>query len=205
MLVGYARVSTADQDTALQRDALARAGVVRVFVESGSGVGPRPQLQRALAALERGGVLVVWKLDRVARSLADLLSILSRLKRVGASIRSLTEPLDTSNPFGEFTFQILGAVAQLERSMIRERVMAGQAAARLRGKRWGRRRALSEDDEAQVVAMYVAGCGTMAELAELWGVGLGSVKCAIYRVLRPDAPYLTRIRASGSRGGAPCF
>lgn len=108
MLVGYARVSTADQDTALQRDALARAGVVRVFVESGSGVGPRPQLQRALAALERGSVLVVWKLDRVARSLADLLSILSRLKRVGASIRSLTEPLDTSNPFGEFTFQILG-------------------------------------------------------------------------------------------------
>lgn len=205
MLVGYARVSTADQDTALQRDALSRAGVVRVFVESGSGVGPRPQLQRALAALGRGSVLVVWKLDRVARSLADLLSILSRLKRVGASIRSLTEPLDTSNPFGEFTFQILGAVAQLERSMIRERVMAGQAAARLRGKRWGRRRALSEDDEAQVVAMYVAGCGTMAELAELWGVGLGSVKCAIYRVLRPDAPYLTRIRASGSRGGAPCF
>jgi DNA invertase Pin-like site-specific DNA recombinase len=205
MLVGYARVSTVDQDTALQRDALARAGVVRVFVESGSGVGPRPQLQLALAALRRGSVLVVWKLDRVARSLADLLSILSRLKKIGASIRSLTEPLDTSNPFGEFTFQILGAVAQLERSMIRERVMAGQAAARARGKRWGRRRALSEDDEAQVVAMYLADCGTMQELADLWGVGLGTVKCAIYRVIRPDAPYLTRVRSSGSRGEAPCF
>jgi DNA invertase Pin-like site-specific DNA recombinase len=204
MLVGYARVSTADQDTALQRDALSRAGVLKVFVESGSGVGPRPQLQRALATLQRGSVLVVWKLDRVARSLADLLSILSRLKKVGASIRSLTEPLDTSNPFGEFTFQILGAVAQLERSMIRERVMAGQAAARARGKRWGRRRVLALEDEAQVVSMYVAGSGTMAELADLWGVGLGTIKCAIYRALRPDAPYLTRVRASGSRGETPC-
>lgn len=203
MLVGYARVSTSDQDTALQRDALARAGVLRVFVESGSGVGPRPQLQKALAVLQRGSVLVVWKLDRVARSLADLLSILSRLKRVGASIRSLTEPLDTSNPFGEFTFQILGAVAQLERSMIRERVMAGQAAARARGKRWGRRRALSLEDESQVVSMYLAEAATMEELAELWGVGLGTIKCAIYRVIRPDAPYLTRVRSSGSRGGTP--
>lgn len=203
MLVGYARVSTADQDTSLQRDALARAGVVNVYVESGSGVGPRPQLQKALATLKLGSVLVVWKLDRVARSLADLLSILSRLKKVGASIRSLTEPLDTSNPFGEFTFQILGAVAQLERSMIRERVMAGQAAARARGKRWGRRRALAQDDEAQVVSMYLAEAATMDELAELWGVGLGTIKCAIYRVIRPDAPYLTRVRASGSRGGTP--
>lgn len=195
MLVGYARVSTMDQDTALQRDALQAHGVGTVFVESGSGVGPRPQLQRALSTLRRGDTLVVWKLDRVARSLPDLLAIQGRLKGVGACIRSLTEPLDTTSPFGEFTFQVLGAVAQLERSMIRERVMAGQAAARARGKRWGRRRALSTDDEAQVVAMYLAGGHTMPELAQLWGVGLGSVKCAVYRVVRPDAPYLTRSRA----------
>jgi len=133
-LVGYARVSTLDQDTALQRDALARHGVHVVFVESGSGVGPRPELQKALASLGSGDTLVVWKLDRVARSLTDLLGIQSRLKSVGASIRSLTEPLDTTSPFGEFTFQVLGAVAQLERSMIRERVMAGQAAARARAR-----------------------------------------------------------------------
>ena len=87
--------------------------------------------------------------------------------------------------------------------MIRERVMAGQAAARARGKRWGRRRGLSVEDEAQVVCMYVAGAATMDELAVLWGVGLGTIKCAIYRVIRPDAPYLTRVRASGSRGGTP--
>lgn len=194
MLVGYARVSTQDQDTALQRDALERHGVRRVFTESGSGVGPRPQLQVALSTLQRGDTLVVWKLDRVARSLPDLLAIQGRLKGAGACIRSLTEPLDTTSPFGEFTFQVLGAVAQLERSMIRERVMAGQAAARARGKRWGRRRMLSPDDEADLVAMYLAGGRTMRELADLWGVGIGTVKCAIYRVIRPDAPYLTRVR-----------
>lgn len=194
MLVGYARVSTQDQDTALQRDALERHGVRRVFTESGSGVGPRPQLQVALSTLQRGDTLVVWKLDRVARSLPDLLAIQGRLKGAGACIRSLTEPLDTTSPFGEFTFQVLGAVAQLERSMIRERVMAGQAAARARGKRWGRRRVLSPDDEADLVAMYLAGGRTMRELADLWGVGIGTVKCAIYRVIRPDAPYLTRSR-----------
>ena len=196
MLVGYARVSTQDQDTALQRDALERHGVRRVFTESGSGVGPRPQLQVALSTLQRGDTLVVWKLDRVARSLPDLLAIQGRLKGAGACIRSLTEPLDTTSPFGEFTFQVLGAVAQLERSMIRERVMAGQAAARARGKRWGRRRVLSPDDEADLVAMYLAGGRTMRELADLWGVGIGTVKCAIYRVIRPDAPYLTRVRRS---------
>lgn len=194
MLVGYARVSTQDQDTALQRDALERHGVRRVFTESGSGVGPRPQLQVALSTLQRGDTLVVWKLDRVARSLPDLLAIQGRLKGAGACIRSLTEPLDTTSPFGEFTFQVLGAVAQLERSMIRERVMAGQAAARARGKRWGRRRVLLPDDEADLVAMYLAGGRTMRELADLWGVGIGTVKCAIYRVIRPDAPYLTRVR-----------
>ncbi|ABM40962.1 Resolvase, N-terminal domain protein [Acidovorax sp. JS42] len=194
MLVGYARVSTQDQDTALQRDALERHGVRRVFTESGSGVGPRPQLQVALSTLQRGDTLVVWKLDRVARSLPDLLAIQGRLKGAGACIRSLTEPLDTTSPFGEFTFQVLGAVAQLERSMIRERVMAGQAAARARGKRWGRSRVLSPDDEADLVAMYLAGGRTMRELADLWGVGIGTVKCAIYRVIRPDAPYLTRVR-----------
>lgn len=195
-LVGYARVATQDQDTALQRDALRAHGVCRVFTESGSGVGPRPQLQCALASLGCGDTLVVWKLDRIARSLPDLLAIHGRLKAAGAGIRSLTEPLDTTSPFGEFTFQVLGAVAQLERSMIRERVIAGQAAARARGKRWGRRRALSVEDEAQLVSMYLSGACTMDELAEVWGVGLGTVKCAIYRVMRPDAPYLTRSRAS---------
>lgn len=194
-LIGYARVSTQDQHTALQRDALAAHGVPRVFVESGSGVGPRPQLQLALGTLGRGDVLVVWKLDRVARSLPDLLAIQGRLRRLGACIRSLTEPLDTSSPFGEFTFQVLGAVAQLERSMIRERVMAGQAAAKARGKRWGPPRSLSPELEADVVAAYLAGGVTMVDVASQFSISLGVVKGAVYRVTRPDAPYLTRRRA----------
>ena len=132
-LIGYARVSTIDQDTALQLDALQAAKVFVVYQDKGSGVGPRPQLHKAVAALKKGDCFVVWKLDRIARSLADLLSIIDKVKAAGATIRSLTEPIDTSNPIGEFTLQVLGAVAQLERSMIRERVIAGQIAAMRRG------------------------------------------------------------------------
>lgn len=132
-MIGYARVSTIDQDTALQLDALQAAKVINIYQDKGSGVGPRPQLQAAVAALKKGDMFVVWKLDRIARSLPDLLSIIDRVKLAGATIRSLTEPIDTSNPIGEFTLQVLGAVAQLERSMIRERVIAGQVAAMRRG------------------------------------------------------------------------
>lgn len=181
MLVGYARVSTIDQDTALQRDALAAHGVGCVYVESGSGVGPRPQLQIALSVLGPGDTLVVWKLDRVARSLSDLLAIQSRLKGVGACIRSLTEPLDTTSPFGEFTFQVLGAVAQLERSMIRERVMAGQAAARARGKNWFKPRSISDADMPDIVSMWRAGVYRQSELAELWGVSVSCLRDHIHR------------------------
>lgn len=181
MLVGYARVSTSEQDTALQVDALRRAGVHRLFVESGSGVGPRPELQRALSTLAPGHVLVVWKLDRVARSLSDLLAIQHRLKSQGAAIRSLTEPLDTSSPFGEFTFQVLGAVAQLERSMIRERVMAGQAAARARGKTWGRARSIPTDDVPHIVHMWRTGLYKQHELASMWGVSVACLRDAIHR------------------------
>lgn len=194
--VGYARVSTVDQDTALQLDALKRAGVKRVFKESGSGVGPRPQLQQALAVLGRGDLLVVWKVDRVARSLSDLLVILGRLKGLGASIKSLTEPIDTSTPIGEFTFQILGAVAQLERSMIRERVMAGQAAARARGKTWGPARRLCEGAESELVAMYETGDFTIEELSLIWGVGYGTARAAVARTCNPRDTYLTRKRSA---------
>lgn len=180
-LIGYARVSTQDQHTALQRDALAAHGVPRVFVESGSGVGPRPQLQLALAALGRGDVLVVWKLDRVARGLLDLLAIQGRLRLAGASIRSLTEPLDTSSPFGEFTFQVLGAVAQLERSMIRERVMAGQAAARARGKTWAKPRSILDSDVATIVDMWRSGVYMQKELADIWGVSVACLRDTIHR------------------------
>jgi len=181
MLVGYARVSTLDQDTALQRDALQRAGVQRLYADSSSGVGPRPQLQIALDSLVAGDTLVVWKLDRIARSLQDLLAIRSRLKGIGADIKSLTEPLDTSSPFGEFTFQVLGAVAQLERSMIRERVIAGQAAARARGKRWGKVRSLSDAELESIVYLWRSGRYLQRELADMHGVSLACLRDNIHR------------------------
>lgn len=181
MLVGYARVSTHEQDTALQRDALQRAGVQRLYADSSSGVGARPQLQVAMQSLQSGDTLVVWKIDRIARSLHDLLAIQKRLIASGAMIRSLTEPLDTTSPFGEFTFQVLGAVAQLERSMIRERVMAGQAAARARGKTWGRARSIPLEDIVQIVSMWRSGAYYQRELAEMWGVSVACLRDQIHR------------------------
>ena len=122
--VGYARVSTREQETDLQLDALRSAGVTDVFQEKASSVGHRPELERCLDSLAAGDTFVVYKLDRVARSLTDLLSIIDRIRDAGAHIRSLNEPLDTSSPMGIFVLQILGAVAQLERGIIRERVNA---------------------------------------------------------------------------------
>ena len=136
-LIGYARVSSRIQETHLQLDALKAAGVIEIHQEKTSSVGARPELQKLLAVLQKGDTLVVYKMDRIARSLKDLLAILDRIQASGAAIRSLTEPLDTSGPIGMFMVQVLGAVAQLERSIIRERAIAGQVAARMRGVTWG--------------------------------------------------------------------
>ncbi len=137
MLVGYARVSTVDQDTDMQLQALRRAGVRRVFAEQSSSVGARPELQRLLCTVRPGQRVVVYKLDRLARSLKDLLSILDRLERAGAGFQSLTEPIDTQTPAGRLMLQVLGSVAEFERSLIRERVVSGQVAALRRGVRFG--------------------------------------------------------------------
>lgn len=145
MLVGYARVSTVDQDTALQVAALRTAGVARLFEEKAGGVSVRPSLQRALYSLRAGDALVVYKVDRVARSLADLLRVVDRVTASGASFRSLTEPIDTSTPIGRMMLQLLGSFAEFERSVIRERCAAGRVAARARGVRMGRPRKVDLD------------------------------------------------------------
>lgn len=171
MLVGYARVSTTDQETSLQLDAFGAAGVSVVFQEKASSVGSRPQLQRALRSLRPGDTLVVWKIDRLARSLSDLLALLDRLGQAGCSFRSLTEPIDTSTPMGTFILQVLGAVAQLERSMIRERTVAGQIAFIQRGGVFGRPKILSPDQEAEALAKMQDGHSQSA-LARQYGVSL---------------------------------
>jgi len=194
--IGYARVSTQDQDTALQLDALTKAGCLTIYQEkaSGSTRKGRQELAHCLAALGHGDTLVVYKIDRIARSLFDLLDILRHLEKVGATIKSVTEPLDTTNSMGVFVIQILGAVAQLERSMIRERSIAGQVAARKRGRLPGRARALSKEDEAALVAEYLAGGITYDGLGFKYGVSVHVVKRAVYRVTKP-AEYLKRSKA----------
>lgn len=172
MLIGYARVSTNDQDTALQLDALNAAGVWDIYQDKGSGVGPRPQLREALRRLQAGDTLVVWKLDRIARSLADLLNVIERLNQLNASIRSLTEPIDTSSSIGQFTLQVLGAVAQLERSMIGERTRAGIRAAMSRGVCWGRPRRLPISDVREIQSLVRSGVPP-TDIASAYGISRG--------------------------------
>lgn len=166
----------------MQLDALTKAGVSVVYQEKTSSVGARPELQKLLAALRPGDVLVIYKMDRIARSLKDLLAILDRIKIAGAAIRSLTEPLDTSSPIGTFMIQVLGAVAQLERSIIRERAIAGQVAARMRGVTWGGRPlVITELELDQIMAMYASGWYTWALLADMWDTTPKSIYRAMSR------------------------
>lgn len=196
MLIGYARVSTNEQETRVQLDAFKRAGVRRVFSEKTSSVGPRPELHRAMASMRPGDVLVVWKLDRLARSLKDLLHLLEALAHLECSFRSLTEPIDTTSALGEFVLQILGAVAQFERALIRERAVAGQVAAWQRGVRWGGTpRAISEDDARELVRLRETGLFTIPLLAEVFGCSESTVWRTIWLATKPDAGKLRQLGA----------
>lgn len=185
MLVGYARVSTSEQETDLQLAALRCAGVRKIYQEKASGVSSRPQLQKLLSEIKFGDLLVVYKLDRLARSLKDLLTIIERLDAIACGFKSLTEPIDTSSPAGMLMLQMLGAVAQFERSLIRERSMAGQAVAMARGVHCGRHRGMAIKTELDIVKMYKSGFYTLANLAQIFDVHSSSVKRAIYRVEKP--------------------
>lgn len=185
MIFGYARVSTSEQETTLQLDALNRAGVQQIYQEKTSSVGKRPELRRLLALLTSNDQLVVYKLDRLARSLKDLLQIIEQLDQIGCGFRSLTEPIDTVSPAGKLMLNILGSVAEFERSLIRQRSMAGQAAARQRGIHCGRPRALHPDTESDVVKMYASGHYTLHGLAAIVEVHPSVIKRAVYRIAKP--------------------
>lgn len=147
MLVGYARVSTLDQNPALQIDALKGAGCEKLFVEKASGASrDRPELKGALDYVREGDTLVVWKLDRLARSLKQLIETVAMLEARGIGLRSLTESIDTTTAGGRLIFHIFGALAEFERTVIRERTKAGLTAARARGRVGGRPPKLSVDD-----------------------------------------------------------
>jgi DNA invertase Pin-like site-specific DNA recombinase len=156
MMIGYMRISSADdrQSVDLQRDALVAAGVDErhLYQDKASGArDDRPGLKDCIEYLKAGDVLVVWKLDRLGRSLSHLLALVTDLKERGVAFRSLTEQMDTTTPHGELLFSIFGALAQYERALIKERVMAGLAAAKRRGRKGGRPPSLDPEKVDQIV------------------------------------------------------
>jgi DNA invertase Pin-like site-specific DNA recombinase len=172
MLIGYARVSKSDdQDPAAQVRALKELGVERIFTETASGGRwDRPELHRALDQLRAGDVLVVWKLDRLSRSLKDLLLILERVQAAGAGFRSATEAIDTTVAAGRMLMQMLGAFAEFERAMVRERTRSGLLAAKAVGRVGGRKPKLTPTQRQEAVRLIRSGQKTAAEVARLFKV-----------------------------------
>jgi DNA invertase Pin-like site-specific DNA recombinase len=152
--IGYARVSTQDQNLDLQIDALKKEGCERIYEEKASGgKADRPELTRMLEHLRSGDILVIWKLDRLGRSLRHLIDLVETLKNMGVELVSIQDSVNTATPAGKLTFAIFGALAEFERDIIRERTMAGLAAARARGRKGGRKKALSQSQVEMLLSM----------------------------------------------------
>ena len=178
MKIGYARVSTDDQNLDLQKDALHRAGCETIYEEKASGRNiDRPELAACLKSLRPGDTLVCWKLDRLGRSLQDLVRMVSTLKERGIGFESLTEKIDTSSAAGSLIFHIFGSLAEFERALIKERTMAGLSAARARGRKGGRPKKLNETQWKAIKTLMDAKELTVAEIAKQFGVS----RSALYR------------------------
>lgn len=181
--LGYARVSTGDQDARLQHDALTAAGCYRIFTDTASGaLQSRPQLDQLMDQLRPGDTLVVWRLDRLGRSIRHLIDQLSELQARGIEFRSLQENIDTSSPGGRLVFHIFASLAEFERDLIRERTNAGLAAARARGRTGGRPPRLTPYQVATAKKLYEQQDMTVAQIGEVLGVS----RSTIYRALRRD-------------------
>lgn len=185
-LVGYARVSSGDQDAQLQIDALHAAGCVKVFADKASGKSlDRPQLDKTLAYLREGDTLVVWKLDRLSRSLIDLVSLVDDLRKLGIGFKVLTGALasvDTTTADGRLFFTIIAGMAEFERELIRERTRAGLEAAKAQGRTGGRPAAMSADQITMAKALQADG-KSMGQIAKALGVG----KTTVHRYLTREA------------------
>lgn len=168
MLIGYARVSTADQSLDLQTDALKQSGCKKNFTDIASGAkSDRPGLTEALGYLREGDTLVVWKLDRLGRSLNHLIQTVTLLGEQGIGFKSIQESLDTTTSGGRLIFHIFGAIAEFEREIIRERTQAGLSAARARGKKGGRRKVVTPQKIAMAKALAADPNRTIAEICEV--------------------------------------
>ena len=177
LLLGYARVSKGDDQTnIMQARALRAAGCRRIFEEAASGGRwDRPELHRLLDHLREGDTLVVWKLDRLSRSLKDVLHIMERIAAAGAGFRSLTEDVDTTTPAGRMMMQMVASFAEFERAMIRERTSAGLAAARAHGRIGGRRKKLDAAKRREIAESVISGRKTGADMARLYNISAPTV------------------------------
>jgi DNA invertase Pin-like site-specific DNA recombinase len=185
MIAGYARVSTEDQTLALQQDALQAAGCSRIFTDTLSGAkAERPGLTQALDHLREGDTLVVWRLDRLGRSLANLIELMTLLDERKVGFRSLTEQIDTTTSGGKLIFHIFGALAEFERNLIRERTMAGLRAARARGRQGGRPRILESTRKvAMAQALYDDRNNSIRDICRTLGIS----RATLYRYIKPRA------------------
>jgi DNA invertase Pin-like site-specific DNA recombinase len=182
MLIGYARVSTQDQDAAAQIAALKTFGCELIFQEKSSGGRwDRPELHRLLEQLRKGDVVVVWKLDRLSRSLKDVLNLMEKIAMSGAGFRSLTETIDTTSPGGRMMMQIIGTFAEFERAMLRERTRNGLDAARKQGRIGGRRPKLKMQQQKEIVRLVNSGQKTAADAARLFNVHPATVSRLLQR------------------------
>lgn len=206
MLIGYARVSSQDQNPDLQLDALRGAGCEEVFVEkvTGTGLKVRPEWESCCRTLRKGDTLVVWRLDRLGRSLKDLVGIIQTLEDRSVGFKSLTESIDTTSAGGKLIFHIFGALAEFEHSLIRERTKAGLAAARARGRKGGRKPKLSKADVKKAAAMLRDPTVTKTEVAEHFQITRVTLNEALRREgypLNPAAPGIENINET--EGHAP--
>lgn len=188
MLIGYARVSKGDeQSNEAQARALIEVGCKRIFREEASGGRwERPELHRMLDHLREGDTIVVWKLDRLSRSLKDVLHIMERIETAGAGFRSLTEAIDTTTPAGRMMMQMVGSLAEFERAMIRERTSAGLALARSEGRIGGRRKKLNPKMRLEIAESVLSGRKSAAEMARLYEISQPTVSRIVteYRQMR---------------------
>src|SRR5437879_2016158 len=171
MLIGYARVSTQDQTADLQKDALTTAGCAQIFTDTISGAKTeRKGLDEALSYIRDGDVLVVWKLDRLGRSLQHLIETIKALQERNIGFKSITEQIDTTTPGGKLIFHIFGALAEFERDLIRERTQAGLQAARARGRKGGPKPKVTPEQAAAAQALYDSRKKTVKQICHVFGI-----------------------------------
>jgi len=184
MLIGYARVSTSDQNLDLQNDALLKAGCEKIFVDKESGAAStRSGLEQTMEMLREGDTLVVWRLDRLGRSLKHLIETMGTLEDRKVGFRSLQESIDTTSPGGRLVFHIFGALSEFERNLIRERTKAGLAAARARGRNGGRPKVLDPRQRKVAIKLYEEREHPVQEICRIMGIS----KPTLYSYLRESA------------------